>query len=44
MSANVANGVQGFSTVIVYEDKTSFLKECWDSGDSTAMHLKERQC
>jgi hypothetical protein len=44
MSANVAIGVQGFSTLIVYVDKTSFLKEWWDSGDSTALHLKERQC
>ena len=44
MSANVAIGVQGFSTLIVYVDKTSFLKEWWDSGDSTALHLLERQC
>ena len=44
MSANVAIGVQGFSTLIVYVDKTSFLKEWWDSGDSTVLHLKERQC
>ena len=44
MSANVAIGVQGFSTLIVYVDKTSFLKEWWDSGGSTALRLKERQC
>lgn len=44
MSANVAIGVQDFSTLIVYVDKTSFLKEWWDSGDSTVLHLKERQC
>ena len=37
MSANVAIGVQDFSTLIenhyFYVDKTAFLKEWWDSGD-----------
>ena len=45
MSVNVAIGVQDFSTLIenhyFYVDKTAFLK---DSGDSTALHLNERQC
>lgn len=48
MSANVAIGVQDFSTLIenhyFYVDKTAFLKEWWDSGDSTVLHLKERPC
>ena len=41
MSANVAIGVQDFSTLIenhyFYVDKTAFLKEWWDSGDSVTL-------
>ena len=47
MSVNVAIGVQDFSTLIenhyFYVDKTAFLKEWWDSGDRTVLHLKERK-
>ena len=48
MSVNVAIGVQDFSTLIenhyFYVDKTAFLKEWRDSGDSKALDLKERTC
>ena len=41
MSVNVAIGVQDFSTLIenhyFYVDKTAFLKEWWDSGDSVTL-------
>ena len=43
MSANVAIGVQDFSTLIVYVDKTSFLKEWWDSGDSVTLITRPRR-
>ena len=48
MTKTVSIGKQDFEKIIqencFYVDKTAFLKEWWDSGDSTALHLKERQC
>ena len=48
MSKVISIGNQGFDKLrennYFYVDKTAFLKEWWDSGDSTALHLKERQC
>lgn len=47
MSANVAIGVQDFSTLIenhyFYVDKTAFLKEWWDSGDSVTLITRPRR-
>lgn len=41
MSGNIAIGIQDFSTIIqgnyFYIDKTSFIKEWWDSGDSVTL-------
>ena len=47
MSVNVAIGVQDFSTLIenhyFYVDKTAFLKEWWDSGDSVTLITRPRR-
>lgn len=47
MSVNVAIGVQDFSTQIenhyFYVDKTAFLKEWWDSGDSVTLITRPRR-
>ena len=47
MAANVAIGVQDFSTLIenhyFYVDKTAFLKEWWDSGDSVTLITRPRR-
>ena len=47
MSVNVAIGVQDFSTLIenhyFYVDKTTFLKEWWDSGDSVTLITRPRR-
>ncbi len=47
MSVNVAIGVQDFSTLIenhyFYVDKTAFLKEWWDSGDSVTLIMRTRR-
>ena len=41
MSGNIAIGIQDFSTIIqgnyFFIDKTSFIKEWWDSGDSVTL-------
>ena len=41
MSANIAIGIQDFSTLIenhyFYVDKTDFIKEWWDCGDSVTL-------
>lgn len=47
MAVNVAIGVQDFSTLIennyFYVDKTLFLKEWWDSGDSVTLITRPRR-
>lgn len=47
MSANIAIGVQDFSTLIenhhFYVDKTDFIKEWWDCGDSVDCGLSWRK-
>ena len=47
MAPNVAIGVQDFSTIIenhyFYIDKTAFLKEWWDSGDSVTLITRPRR-
>ncbi len=47
MSVNVAIGVQDFSTLIenhyFYVDKTAFLKEWWDCGDSVTLITRPRR-
>lgn len=47
MTVNVAIGVQDFSTIIenqyFYVDKTAFLKEWWDSGDSVTLITRPRR-
>ena len=47
MAPNVAIGIQDFSTIIennyFYIDKTSFLKEWWDSGDSVTLITRPRR-
>ena len=47
MAVNVAIGVQDFSTIIenqyFYVDKTAFLKEWWDSGDSVTLITRPRR-
>lgn len=47
MTPNVAIGVQDFSTIIendyFYIDKTAFLKEWWDSGDSVTLITRPRR-
>ena len=41
MSENIAIGIQDFSTLIenhyFYVDKTDFIKEWWDCGDSVTL-------
>ena len=41
MSGNIAIGIQDFSTIIqgnyFYIDKTPFIKEWWDCGDSATL-------
>lgn len=47
MGRNIAIGIQDFSTLIennyFYVDKTSFLKEWWDSGDSVTLITRPRR-
>ena len=47
MKKNVAIGVQDFETVIVnnyfYIDKTKFIKEWWESGDSVTLITRPRR-
>lgn len=47
MAPNVAIGIQDFSTIIennyFYIDKTAFLKEWWDSGDSVTLITRPRR-
>ena len=47
MGRNVAIGIQTYSTVIendyFYVDKTSFIKEWWDSGDSVTLITRPRR-
>lgn len=47
MAQNVAIGIQDFSTIIenkyFYIDKTAFLKEWWDSGDSVTLITRPRR-
>ncbi len=47
MAPNVAIGVQDFSTIIenhyFYIDKTAFLKEWWDSGNSVTLITRPRR-
>lgn len=47
MAANIAIGVQDFSTLIenhyFYIDKTSFIKEWWNSGDSVTLITRPRR-
>lgn len=47
MAPNVAIGIQDFSTLIennyFYIDKTAFLKEWWDSGDSVTLITRPRR-
>lgn len=46
MAPNVAIGIQDFSTIIennyFYIDKTAFLKEWWDSGDSVTLITRSK--
>lgn len=45
MARTVAIGIQDFETFIVndcfYIDKTAFIKEWWESGDSVTLILRE---
>ena len=47
MSANIAIGIQDFSTLIenhyFYVDKTDFIKEWWDCGDSVTLITRPRR-
>lgn len=47
MAPNVAIGIQDFSTITenkyFYIDKTAFLKEWWDSGDSVTLITRPRR-
>ena len=47
MERNVAIGIQNYSTLIeknyFYVDKTSFIKEWWDSGDSVTLITRPRR-
>lgn len=47
MGRNVAIGIQSFSEIIehncFYVDKTAFIKEWWDSGDSVTMITRPRR-
>lgn len=47
MAANIAIGVQDFSTLIenhyFYIDKTSFIREWWSSGDSVTLITRPRR-
>lgn len=47
MGRNVAIGIQSFSEIIekkyFYVDKTSFIKEWWDSGDSVTLITRPRR-
>ena len=47
MAANIAIGIQDFATIMennyFYIDKTSFLKEWWDSGDSVTLITRPRR-
>ena len=47
MTPNVAIGIQDFSTIIenhyFYVDKTAFLKEWWDCGDSVTLITRPRR-
>ena len=47
MGRNVAIGIQNFSEIIeknyFYVDKTAFIKEWWDSGDSVTLITRPRR-
>lgn len=47
MSANIAIGIQDFSTLIenhyFYVDKTDFIKEWWDCGDRVTLITRPRR-
>ena len=47
MAPNVAIGIQDFSTIIennyFYIDKTPFIKEWWDCGDSATLITRPRR-
>ena len=47
MSVNIAIGIQDFSTLIenhyFYVDKTDFIKEWWDCGDSVTLITRPRR-
>ena len=47
MSVNIAIGIQDFSTIIqgnyFYIDKTPFIKEWWDCGDSATLITRPRR-
>ena len=47
MARTVAIGIQDFSDVIrngyLYIDKTSFIREWWDSGDSVTLITRPRR-
>lgn len=47
MGRNVAIGIQNYSEVIennyFYIDKTAFIKEWWESGDSVTMIIRPRR-
>ena len=47
MAGNIAIGIQDFSTIIqgnyFYIDKTPFIKEWWDCGDSATLITRPRR-
>ena len=47
MSKNVAIGIQDFATLIqndyFYIDKTDFIREWWESGDSVTLITRPRR-
>ena len=47
MGRNVAIGIQNYRTIIennyFYVDKTSFIKEWWDGGDSVTLITRPRR-
>ena len=47
MGRNVAIGIQSFNEIIeknyFYVDKTAFIKEWWDSGDSVTLITRPRR-
>ena len=47
MGRNVAIGIQNYSEIIeknyFYVDKTSFIKDWWDSGDSVTLITRPRR-